>query len=86
METSSKPFYIYKELSSTTIEKKTLLKQADYIGYVIAILKKKLYGLILWMGLNCLKAKPLRGGSLLFTIQFPEISGTHFIGLVRMKG
>ena len=29
---------------------------------------------------------PLRGGSLLFTIQFPEITGTHFIDLVRMKG
>ena len=28
----------------------------------------------------------LRGGSLLFTIQFPEIPGTHFIDLGRMKG
>ena len=27
----------------------------------------------------------LRGGSLLFTIQFPEIPGTHFINLRRMK-
>ena len=32
------------------------------------------------------RLQPLRGGSLLFTIQFPEISGTHFIDLIRMKG
>ena len=32
------------------------------------------------------RLQPLRGGSLLFTIQFPEIPGTHFIDLVRMKG
>ena len=49
--------------------------------------KKKLYGPFSWMGFNCLKAiEPLRGGSLLFTIQFPEIPGTHFIDLGRMKG
>ena len=30
--------------------------------------------------------QPLRGGSLLFTIQFPEIPGAHFIDLGRMKG
>ena len=32
------------------------------------------------------RLQPLRGGGLLFTIQFPEISGTHFIVLGRMKG
>ena len=32
------------------------------------------------------RLQPLRGGSLLFTIQFPEISGGHFIDLGRMKG
>ena len=30
--------------------------------------------------------QPLPGGSLLFTIQFPEIPGTNFIDLRRMKG
>ena len=30
--------------------------------------------------------EPLRGGSLLFTIKFLEILGTHFIDLGRMKG
>ena len=28
----------------------------------------------------------LRGGSLLFTTKFPEIPGTQFIDLERMKG
>ena len=31
------------------------------------------------------RLEPLRGGSLLFT-KFPEISGTHFTDLGRMKG
>ena len=30
--------------------------------------------------------QPLRGGSLLFTTKFLEISGTHFTDLGRMKG
>ena len=39
------------------------------------------------MGFNCLNAtKPLRASSLLFTTKFPEISGTDFIDLGRMKG
>ena len=37
------------------------------------------------MGFNCPKVR-LRGGSLLFTTKFPEITGTHFIELGRMKG
>ena len=32
------------------------------------------------------RIQPLREGSLLFNIQFPEIPGTHFIDLGRMKG
>ena len=32
------------------------------------------------------RLQPLQGGSLLFTIQFPEIPGTHFINLRRTKG
>ena len=37
-------------------------------------------------GSTASRLQPLRGGSLLFTIQFPELSGTHFIDLGRMKG
>ena len=32
------------------------------------------------------RLEPLRGGNLLFTTKFPEIPGTHFIDLGRMKG
>ena len=32
------------------------------------------------------RLEPLPGGSLLFTTKFPEIPGTHFIDLGRMKG
>ena len=32
------------------------------------------------------KLEPLRGASLLFTTKFPEILGTHFIDLRRIKG
>ena len=32
------------------------------------------------------RLEPLREGSLLFTTKFPEIPGTHFIDLGRMKG
>ena len=37
-------------------------------------------------GSTASRLQPLRGGSLLFTIQFPEIHGTRFIDLARMKG
>ena len=36
-------------------------------------------------GSTASKLEPLRGGSLLFTTKFPEISGTHFTDLGRMK-
>ena len=36
-------------------------------------------------GSTTLRLQPLPRGSLLFTIQFPKITGTHFIDLVRMK-
>ena len=36
-------------------------------------------------GSTASKLEPLRGGSLLFTTKFPEIPGTHFINLGRMK-
>ena len=32
------------------------------------------------------RLEALRGGSLLFTTKSPEIPGTHFINLRRMKG
>ena len=37
-------------------------------------------------GSTALRLQPLRGGSLLFTTQFPKIPGAHFLDLGRMKG
>ena len=37
-------------------------------------------------GSTALRLEPPRGGTLLFTTKFPEIPGTHFINLRRMKG
>ena len=37
-------------------------------------------------GSTASRLEPLRGGSLLITTKFPEIPGTHFIDLGRMKG
>ena len=36
-------------------------------------------------GSTASKLEPLQGGSLLFTTKSPEITGTHFIDLGRMK-
>ena len=36
-------------------------------------------------GSTASRLEPLRGGSLLFTTKFPEISGTHFTDLGRMN-
>ena len=36
-------------------------------------------------GSTATRLEPLRGGSLIFTIKSPEIPGTHFIDLRRMK-
>ena len=49
---------------------------------ISVLLYEKLCGLFmatLWL-------EPLRGGSLLLTTKFPEIPGTHFIDLRRIKG
>ena len=37
-------------------------------------------------GSTASRPEPLRGGSLLFTAKFPEISSTYFTDLGRMKG
>ena len=52
------------------------------------VFKKKLYFMapVYGWGSTASRLEPLGGGSLLFTPKFPEISGTHFINLRRMKG
>ena len=46
------------------------------------ILMASFYG---W-GSTASRLTSLQGGSLLFTTKFPQIPGTHFINLRRMKG
>ena len=53
---------------------------------VIVFFKKNFMAPFYGWGSTTSRLQPLRGGSLLFTIQFPGISGTHFIDLGRMKG
>ena len=48
--------------------------------------KKNLYGPFLWMGSTASRLVPLPRGSLHFTTRFPDIPGTHFIDIGRMKG
>ena len=65
------------------------LNSKPWIGCItFAVTKKKknfmapfFYG---W-GSTASRLEPLRGGSLLFTTKFPEISGTHFTDLGRMN-
>ena len=49
-------------------------------------IKKEFYGLFLWMGFNCLKARATSRRQATFYTKFPEVPGTHFIDLGRMKG
>ena len=57
-----------------------------YISYILYLFKKKFVAPFYGWGSTASKLELLRGGSLLFTTKFPEISGTHFTNLRRMKG
>ena len=50
------------------------------------LFKKKFMAPFYGWGSTASRLDPLRGGSLLFTTKFPEVPGTHFIDLGRMKG
>ena len=50
------------------------------------IIKKTLQPFFYGWDSTTSKLEPLQGGSLLFTTNSPEIPGTHFIDLGRMKG
>ena len=49
-------------------------------------LKKNFMAPFYGWGSTASRPEPLRRGSLLFTTKFPEVPGTHFIDLGRMKG
>ena len=53
---------------------------------VSAFLKKNFMAPFYGWGSTASRLVPVRGGSLLFTTKFPDIPGTHFTDLRRMKG
>ena len=55
-------------------------------NYTKLKLKKNFMAPFYGWGSTASRLEPLRGGSLLFTTKFPEVPGTHFIDLERMKG
>ena len=61
-----------------------LLETCDYLGK--NKINKNFMAPFYGWGSTASRLAPLRGGSLLFTTKFPEIPGTHFIDLERMKG
>ena len=62
------------EKAKVNLKNKTKKERKNFIAHF--------YGL----GSTASRPEPLRGGSLLFTTKLPEISGTHFTDLGRMKG
>ena len=74
-----------------TVDDMQLLNKLSYYGIRILQIgcsKKKKNFMASFYGQHSTapRLEPLQGGSLLFTTKFPEISGTHFIDLGRMKG
>ena len=53
---------------------------------LVSLLKKNSMAPFYGWGSTAPRLQALQGGSLLFTTKFPEIPGTHFINLRRMKG
>ena len=59
-----------------------------YLFYLVSRLKKNKNFMVPFYGWGSTASRlvPLQGGSLLFTTKFPDVPGTHFIDLGRMKG
>ena len=62
------------------------LSYVTALSVSFAVLKKNFMAPVYGWGSTASRLEPLRGGSLLFTTKSPEISGTHFTDLGRMKG
>ena len=63
-----------------------VLKLASIVRSSSQELKKKFMAPFYGWGSTASRLEPLRRGSLLFTTKFPEVPGTHFIDLGKMKG
>ena len=69
---------VKKELEVVNIQNNVVIIKED--------VKKNFMAPFYGWGSTASRLVPLRGGSLLFTAKFPDIPGTHFIDLRRMKG
>ena len=58
----------------------------DRVKLRLKLFKKNFMAPFYGWGSIASRLELLRGGSSLFTTKFPEIPGTHFIDLGRMKG
>ena len=91
---SYKTFYVYCPNCLTRLEKKYDNEQSQFLKHLLSLLIyysafllfKNFMATFYGWGSTASRLEPLRGGSLLFTTKFPEISGTHFTDLGRMKG
>ena len=79
--------FLFPSLFFTSVFLNRLTK--DVFIYILYIGLRFMYNFVTpfygW-GSTASRLDSLRGGSLLFTTKFPEIPGTHFIDLGRMKG
>ena len=89
-----KPIRAYSILIFWVLFTPFALKSAENLLFCVFLVKicplftkktKTLWTIYGW-GSTASRLKPLRGGYLLFVTKFPEIPGTHFIDLGRMKG
>ena len=76
---------IFNKINRTTFTNNVVPIEKNHYICIPAIKKNFMAPFYGW-GSTASRLEPLRGGSLLFTTKFPEIPGTHFIDLGRMKG
>ena len=81
VSTSGRPLF-----NKTNVNNKFSTVATRVIHKVKKTFKKNFMAPFYGWGSTASRLEPLRGGSLLFTTKFPEIPGTHFIDLGRMKG
>ena len=81
---SDKVRYSYRVLNTNIVNKNRHFPPC--LWFKINFKKNNFMAPFYGWGLTASRLQPLRGGSVLFTIQFPEIPGTHFIDLGRVKG
>ena len=64
----------------------SLKSNSSMLNVVLLKILKNFMAPFYGWGSTASRLEPLRGGSLLFTTKFPEMSGTHFTDFGRMKG